>query len=101
MELALHGVGTAWDKQTRDGALLLLADDGTDRFAEQLLRAAHVLAVLRHLLEPGAGRGIGKITSKAQPLEPVQYLLRLGKRQQNGAVIANMDDVMRSEGVAW
>ena len=100
-ELALHGVGAAGREQAGDGALLALADDGGDGGGEQALRGAHVLALLGGLVEAGAGPGIGQVATEAEPLEPVEDLLGLGERQQHGAVVAHMHEVVRRERIAW
>ena len=100
LKLALHGVGAARGEQAGDGALLFLADDGGDGLGEQVLRGAHVLAVLGRLVEAGAGPGVGQVAPDAEPFQAVENLLGLGERQQDRAVVAHMHEVVRRERVA-
>jgi len=90
-------MGAAGSEQAGDGAFFLLADNGADGFTEQFLGGGHVFPALRYLLESGTSAIIGEITAEAQPLQTVQNLLGLGKRQKDGTIIANMYDVMWSE----
>ena len=99
-ELALHGVRAARREQAGHGALLVLADDRGDGRGEQVLGAAHVLALLGRPVEAGTGAGVGQVAPKTQPLQPVENLLGLGVRQQHRAVVADVDEVVRRERIA-
>ena len=92
-------MGAAGGEQAGDGAFLFLADDGGDGLGEQVLRGAHVLAVLGRLVEAGAGPGVGQVAPDAEPFQAVERLLGLGERQQDRAVVAHMHDVVRGERV--
>ena len=61
---------------------------------------AHVLALLRGLVEAGAGAGVGQVAADAEALQPVEDLLGLGVGQQHGAVVADVHEVVRRERIA-
>ena len=88
LKLALHGMSAAWREQAGDGAFLFLADDGGHGLGEQFLCGAHVLAVLGHFVEAGAGTGVGQVAPDAKPLQAVESLLGLSEWQQNRPVVA-------------
>ena len=98
VKLAFHRMGAAGVNRLATAALLLLADDRADGCRERLLHAAHVLAVLgsrRSAQAPASGR----ILCCRAASEAVKRPAWPGKRQQDRAVVADMDDIVRRERV--
>ena len=90
-ELAFDCMRAAWRKQTGHCAFLVLADNRRYACCEQLLRMAHVFAVLGGFVEAGAGASVGQVATQRQALEPVENAFGLRVGQQHGTVVADMD----------
>ena len=72
----------------------LLANNRRHRASEQFLVGLHVPAEPGRLVKPSASLSIGQIAAKANLLQAIQHLLRLGVRKIDLAVVADMYDVV-------